>query len=147
MIRVSRLHQFHDRGCHHIFAHREDATVHYRLGREDIFLSHLQDEVAHIVIGGMHREMVRLVDLHDLAIPHNRHPVRKHQRLIGVVRDENDRLVHSLVQVFELLLQGAPPDRIDLAERLIHEQYGSVHRHGACDSDSLLHATAQSARI
>ncbi len=68
-------------------------------------------------------------------------------RLVDVVGDEHHGLAHLLLEPAELTLQLGANDRIDGAERLVHQQDGWVGCQGAGDADALLLATGQLGRI
>ena len=53
----------------------------------------------------------------------------------------------SLPDRLELLTQGAGGDRVQVAERLVHQQQVGLHRERARDPDALLHAAGQMRRI
>ena len=68
-------------------------------------------------------------------------------RLVDVVGDEHDRLVELALQPEELALQLGPHDRVDRAERLVHQQDVRVGGEGAGDADALLLTTGQLRRV
>jgi len=49
------------------------------------------EERAHIIVGRIARDFVRIADLHDAASLHDRDAVADPERLVQVVRDEHDR--------------------------------------------------------
>ena len=64
---------------------------------------------------------------------------------IEVVGDEDDGLVHLLLQANQLVLHVAADQGVKSAEGLVHEQNAGVRRHGAGQADALLHAAAEGA--
>ena len=73
--------------------------------------------------------------------------VAEQDRLVDVVGDEHDGLVQLALQLEELLLQLGPHDRVDGAERLVHQQHGRVGGEGAGHADALLLAARQLGRV
>src|SRR5437867_608310 len=81
-------------------------------------------------------------------------PGGQHDDLVGqvgglhhAVGDEQDRFPLDLPQPEDLVLQGLAGQRIDSAERLIHQQHPGIVRERPRDGDALLHATRQLVRI
>src|ERR1700712_4007429 len=72
-------------------------------------------------------------------LPHNaarargqeHHPLGQADRLPHVVGDEQDRRARRLPDAQQLGLQEVPGDRVQRAERLVHEQYAGLHLGGA----------------
>ena len=73
----------------------------------------------------------------------DRDPVAEPQGLVEVVRYEQDRLAHALLQRAQLVLQLAADQRIERRERLVHEQDLRVGRECARETDALLHAAGE----
>ncbi|GAB4000120.1 hypothetical protein GCM10029992_31040 [Glycomyces albus] len=57
--------------------------------------------------------------------------------------DEDDRLVQLALQVEELVLHVLADERVERAERLVHQQDLGVGRQGAGQADALLHAARE----
>ena len=86
--------------------------------------------------------------LRDLAaVLHDDDLVAEQERLVDVVRHEHDRLAEFALQAQQLLLQLGAHDRVDGAERLVHEQDVRVDREPAGDADALLLAARELARV
>jgi hypothetical protein len=64
--------------------------------------------------------------------------VAQQERLVDVVRHEDDGLVEVALQADGLGLQFAAHDRVDGAERLVHQQDVGVGGEPAGDADALL---------
>ena len=69
------------------------------------------------------------------------------QRLVDVVRDEQNRLARRLVNAGDLLLQRVPRDGIERPERFVHQQHRRVARQRPRHADPLLLAARQLVRI
>ena len=67
-----------------------------------------------------------VVLLEHAADVEDRDAVAHLHRLLDVVGDEHDRLLHLRLQPEELVLQARAGDRVDGAERLVHQQDGRV---------------------
>src|SRR5687767_1505907 len=78
------------------------------------------------------------IDQHD--------PPRHPQGLGQIMRDEEHGHIAAVPQSDEGLLQFAPHDRIQRAERLVAEQQRRPRHHGPGDADALLFAAAERAR-
>lgn len=79
------------------------------------------------------------VILLQLAAPaEDRHPVGELERLVDVVRDEDDRLVQFALQAQYFVLQLVTNHRVDGGERLVHQQDGRIGGERACHADALL---------
>ena len=74
-------------------------------------------------------------------------PVTHRDRLVDVVGDEDHRLVELCLQAEELLLEPVTGDRVDGAERLVHQQHRRVAGEGAGDADALRLAARQLVRV
>ena len=64
--------------------------------------------------------------------------VRHLHRFLQVMRDEDDGLAQGLLHAQELILDHLAIDRVDRAERLVHQHHGRVGRQSAQDTDALL---------
>src|SRR4051794_41907607 len=70
----------------------------------------------------MLEDLLRRVVLGELsALAQDRDAVADLDRLVDVVRDEDDRLANLLLKAKELVLQPRSHDRVDRAERLVHQ--------------------------
>ncbi len=64
-------------------------------------------------------------------------------RLVDVVGDEDHRLADLAVEPPQLVLQPEARDRVERAERLVHQQHGRVCRERAGEPDALALAAGQ----
>ena len=88
--------------------------------------------------------LVRRVVLGEhAALAHDRDPVAHLDRLVDVVGDEDDGLADLAVQAQEVVLQALARDRVDRAERLVHQHQRRVGRHRPRDADALLLAAGE----
>ena len=71
------------------------------------------------------------------AFAEDRDAVAEHDRLVDVVRDEDDRLAQLALDPQELVLEPGARDRVDRAERLVHQHDGRVRRERASETDAL----------
>jgi hypothetical protein len=81
------------------------------------------------------------------ALLHDRDAVAEQHRLVDVVGDEHDGLAEIALEPLELLLERAAADRVDGAERLVHQQHGRVGRQRPRHADALLLAAGELARV
>ena len=88
-----------------------------------------------------------VVLLEHAALAHDRDAVAHLDRLVDVVRDEHDRLFDFRLQGEELVLQVRAVDRVDRAERLVHQHQRRVGRERARDADALALAAGELRRI
>ena len=90
-------------------------------------------------VGRRGQQLLGSGDLDELARhSEDRDAVTELDRLVDVVRDEDDGLAEFLLKPEELLLQLGPHHRVDRAERLVHEHHRRVCGQGTGDSDALL---------
>ena len=68
-------------------------------------------------------------------------------RLVDVVADEHDGLLQLRLQLHELVLDHLAVDRVDGAERLVHQQHRRIGGERAHHADALLLAARQLLRI
>ena len=68
-------------------------------------------------------------------------------RLVDVVGDEHDRLADLRLQAQELVLQPLAVDRVDRAERLVHQHQRRVGGERARDADALALAAGELRRV
>ena len=95
----------------------------------------------------MEEDVGRRADLGEDAVLENRDPIADPERLVEVVRDEDDRLVKVLLEVDELVLHLGADQRIERREGLVHEEDLRVGAQRAGEADALLHAARELARI
>ena len=96
------------------------------------------DEVGHEGRGRPAEDFARrVVLLEHAALGEHGDPVAQLGRLLDVVRDEDDGLLELRLQVEELLLQALPGDRVDGAERLVHQQDRRIAAEGPGHADPL----------
>ena len=90
-------------------------------------------------VGGRRPEQPggRVVLLEVAALGEHRDPVAQPHRLVEVVGDEQHRLAHLALQPEELVLQALADDRVDRAERLVHQQHRRVGGERARHADPL----------
>ena len=74
-------------------------------------------------------------------------PVAHPDRLVDVVGDEDDGLAQPPQDAEELVLQPRAHDRVDRAERLVHQQHRRVGGQRAGDADALPLAAGELARV
>src|SRR5882757_4525361 len=74
---------------------------------------------------------------------HDCHAVREGNGLGEIVGDEDDRRLPLLPEVQDGLLHGRFGDRVEGAERLVHQQHLGVVDQGPCDGTPLLHAAGE----
>ena len=63
------------------------------------------------------------------------------------MRDEQDGEFRLGPELQQLVLTGAPRQRVQCRERLVHQENIRLHRHAARNRDALLHAAGQRVRI
>ena len=99
-------------------------------------------------IGGVARGSFRRVVLHELAGAHDRDAVAHPDRLVDVVRDEDDRLVRARRRMRRnSSCRPRARDRIERAERLVHQHDRRIGGERARHADALLLPAGQLARI
>ena len=101
-------------------------------------------EAADEVVGRVGKDLGRRTDLGDLATLLEDHDlVAEQERLVDVVRDEDDGLVEILLQPQQLLPQLVAHDGVDRAERLVHQQHVGISHEPTGHADALLLATGE----
>jgi len=106
------------------------------------------DEAAHELVRRIREDLRRRSDLGDLAAPlEDDHLIAELERLVDVVGDEHDCLSELALEPEQLTLELGPNDRVDGAERLVHQQDVRVGREPASHADPLLLATRQLQRV
>ena len=81
------------------------------------------------------------------AAGEHRHPVAHPDRLVDVVGHQHHGLAELGLEPAELVLQPAADDRVDGAERLVHQQHGRVRGERAGDADALALTTGELVRV
>ena len=106
------------------------------------------DEARHEVVGGMSEDLVGRVVLDEHAsLAQDRDPVADQDRLVDVVGDEDDRLPHLVLDPQQLLLQPHAGDRVERAERLVHQHHRRVGRERSGEADTLALAARDLRRV
>ena len=115
-----------------------------RLQREPLQTAVGADEPRDELVGGVREELLGSVVLDEhAALAEDRDPVAEQDRLVDVVGDEDDRLAHLALDADELLLEPHARDRIERAERLVHQHHGRVGGEGAREADALALAAGE----
>src|SRR5581483_11479527 len=98
----------------------------------------LADELRDEVVGGVREDRVGRVVLREhTAFAQDRDAVAHPDRLVDVVRDEDHRLADLVVQAEQLRLQPEARDRVERAERLVHQEERRVGGERAREPDPL----------
>ena len=106
------------------------------------------DEPGDVVVGRRAEEPLRRAELGQRAVRVvQRHDVADLDGLLDVVRDQHDRLAQLVLERDQLLLELTADDRVDGAERLVHQQHGRVGRERAGHADPLLLAAGELVRV
>ena len=106
------------------------------------------DEVLDEGVSGRHQQLGRGRVLGQVpALLQHRDPVAHLDRLVDVVGDEEDRLAELGLQAQELVLKPLAVDRVDGAERLVHQHHAGVRGERAGDPDPLLLTARELGRI
>ena len=93
---------------------------------------------------GVQQQLLRRRVLGELAADlQDRDPVAHLDRLVDVVGDEDDRLADLGLQAQELVLEALAVDRVDRAERLVHQHQRRVGGERAGDADALALAAGE----
>ena len=102
------------------------------------------DEVLDECVGRRRQQLGRRRVLLELAADlHDRDAVAHLDRLVDVVGDEDDRLTQLGLQAQELVLQPLAADRVDRAERLVHQHDRRIDGERTGDPDALALAAGQ----
>ena len=106
------------------------------------------DEVGDEVVRRRGEQAVRRVVLREATADlEDRDAVAHLHRFVDVVGDEHDRLAQRLLQAQELVLQLRARDRIDRAERLVHQHDRRIGGERTRDADPLALAARELGRI
>ena len=128
--------------------HGPELDVGQPLQRQALEAPVLPDEAGHEVVGRVREDLVGRVVLDEhAALAQDRDPVADQDRLVDVVGDEDDRLPHLVLDPQQLLLQPRAGDRIERAERLVHQHHRRVGRERACEADALALAARDLRRV
>ena len=73
-------------------------------------------------------------------VSHHRDAVGEVNRFLDAVGDKDDGLAELVPDVQQLVLQGPASQRIERAERLIHQHDRRIERQQSRNCDSLAHA-------
>src|SRR5712664_1998537 len=105
-------------------------------------------ELGDIRACGPREDGVGCVVLRDLCLHLEKaDAVPDHDRLVDVVRHEDDRLAHRALDVDELVLQALASDAIDGPKRFVHEQDRRISAERACETDALTLTAGKLVRI
>ena len=105
------------------------------------------DELGDIGVGRVEHDLLGRADLDDDPVLHDRDAVADADRLVEVVGDEDRGLAEVLGQLAELVLQLAADQRVERAERLVHQDDLRVGGQRTGQPDALLHAARELARV
>ena len=106
------------------------------------------DEVLDVVVGRRAQQPLGRVELGELpARAEERDQVADLDGLLDVVGDQHDGLVQLGLEPEELILQGGPDNRVDGAERLVHQQHRRVGGERPGHADPLLLPAGQLVRV
>ena len=106
------------------------------------------DEPGHEVVDGVGQQVGGVGHLRELAAdPQDGHLVAELDRLVDVVRDEEDGLAELALQAQELVLQLVADDGVDRGEGLVHEHHRGVGGEGARHPYALLLPAGQLAGV
>jgi hypothetical protein len=96
------------------------------------------DELRDEAVRGPFQDRLGRVVLHEPAArAENRDAVAHLDRLVDVVRNKHDRLPHLALQTQELVLEPSAHDRIDGAERFVHQHQRRVRGKCPREADTL----------
>ena len=98
----------------------------------------LTNKRADELIGRFRQQLIRGGALHDLALSEDGDPVAQLQRLIDIVADQHHGFLQLALHLKKLVLNRLTVDRVDRAERLIHQQHRRIGGEGADNADALL---------
>ncbi len=84
--------------------------------------------------------------LQQSSLAHDGDAVAEPERLVDVVRHEDDRRAEAPLDAEQVVLRLAADDRVERAERLVHQQHVRLRGQRAGDPDALLLAARQFVR-
>ena len=127
---------------------RPQVDVAHALEREPLERAVGAHEVLHERVRGAHQQLRgRRVLGEDAALLQHRDAVAHLDRLVDVVGDEDDRLADLGLEAQELVLEPLAVDRVDRAERLVHQHQRRVGGERAGDADALALAAGELRRV
>ena len=88
-------------------------------------------------------DVVRRSELEDVAVEHDRHPVRHRQRLGLVVGDVDERRAEVSVELGELRAHVDAKSGVEVRQRLVHQECGGVAHHRPPQGDPLALAAGE----
>ena len=91
-------------------------------------------------------QRLRRVDLLDLAVAHHRHPLPERHRLDLVVRDVDGRRAEPRVQARELRAHADAELRVEVRQRLVHQERERLAHDRATHRDPLALAAGERGR-
>ena len=91
-------------------------------------------------------DLERRADLLDIALVHHADAVGDRQRLLLVVGDVDGGDAEAALDVADILAQLDAQLRVEIGQRLVHEQQRRADRHGARQADALLLAAGHLGR-
>lgn len=132
-------------GLRHRVRRRQDGrgTVHHLLHPHDRHEIDMLDEPLDIIGRRPGHDFFGLSDLDDFAVLHEHDAAPEGDGLVEIVRDEHDGLLEFLLQLAQLRLHIAADQRIEGAERLVHEQDIGVGGERPGEAGALLHAARE----
>ena len=89
------------------------------MGAQDLDTGNLARELSHVIIGRVQDQVFGCADLHDTAVPHNRHTVGDPQGFKEIMGDENDGLLQHPLDTQEFVLHLTPDQGVQSAEGFI----------------------------
>ncbi len=104
--------------------------------------SDLTSRASRLDVAAAEIELVGLLDLAG-ARRHDDEPRGEENRLFDRVGDEEHHLAGAMPDVEDQLLDLLAGQRVERAERLVHQQYLRVGGERAGDADALLHAAGE----
>ena len=123
-------------------AESQPAVLPRKLAIEEIH-GRTADEAGDEQVGGAAVDLHGRADLLQLAAAHDRDPVGEHHRLLLVVGDEHRRDAELALQPLDLGAGVDPQRRVEVGERLVHQEDGRIAHHGAADRHALALAAAE----
>src|SRR5699024_9287583 len=96
------------------------------------------DEIFDEIIPGRGEEFIRCTDLFRVTVFEKTDSVAQFKCFLNIMRHEYDGLSDLLLEFHKVILQLLPADRVESAERLIHQNDRWICSEGADDADALL---------
>ncbi|MNO69815.1 hypothetical protein D3C76_606760 [compost metagenome] len=104
------------------------------------------DETGDIVVRRAGDDFLGGADLHYPSVLHDGDAVAYADGFIEVMGDEQRGFLHHRGKLQELVLELSADQRVQGAERFVHQEDAGVRRHRACQSDTLLHPAGKLGR-